>query len=198
MSSEATPDGWAWRTRQWFRSLPVRLTCYYAVVLLAALGVCYGVSYWRLSSLASRRADAYLLSESDECRRFYELRGLSAVTDEAKAESEAEGLRDVYFRITGEGGKTLFETSSPVPETHTYQFTNPHPHNVSRTRQRSRRRALRIFCLAAIVVTMMMMGVSQCVVLSIDGHGHHFVAAVTAAAYISNPTRIDPFHFQSS
>lgn len=85
-----------------------------------------------------------------------------------------------------------------VPETHTYQFTNPHPHNVSRTRQRSRRRALRIFCLAAIVVTMMMMGVSQCVVLSIDGHGHHFVAAVTAAAYISNPTRIDPFHFQSS
>lgn len=135
MSSEATPDGWAWRTRQWFRSLPVRLTCYYAVVLLAALGVCYGVSYWRLSSLASRRADAYLLSESDECRRFYELRGLSAVTDEAKAESEAEGLRDVYFRITGEGGKTLFETSSPVlaHEADTSPTANQGPYSSQRS-----------------------------------------------------------------
>ncbi len=98
----------------WWRSLPVRLTLYYAVILLVALGVCYVISYWRVSSMASRRVDAYLLTESDECHHFFDLKGLPAVVEEAKAESQAEGLRDLYFRIMGDRGQTVFETASPT------------------------------------------------------------------------------------
>ncbi|HVX84688.1 MAG TPA: HAMP domain-containing sensor histidine kinase [Phycisphaerae bacterium] len=112
MSCEATPEHPRLWLPQCLRSLPVRLTLYYAVVLLVALGVCYGVSYWRVSSLASQRVDAYLSTEADECHHFYELKGLGAVTQEAEAESQAEGSRDVYFRVFDGSGHTLFETAS--------------------------------------------------------------------------------------
>src|SRR2546423_14222212 len=81
------------------RSLPFRLTIYYAVVLVFALTLVYLVSYFLVSSLVAGRVDNFLGGELKECVLAYAHGGLAEVSGRAGAETR--GIRQEGSRFSG-------------------------------------------------------------------------------------------------
>src|SRR4051812_29693654 len=92
------------------RSLPFRLTIYYAVVLVFALSIVYLVSYLLVSSLMARRVDNFLGGEMKECTQIYKDGGLLAVKNWAVTETGAIGQEDLFFRVFNANAQVELET----------------------------------------------------------------------------------------
>jgi heavy metal sensor kinase len=87
------------------RSLPLRLTIWYAAIFAASSVLAFAVAYVLIAGFVAARTDEDLRQDLDEYAIHWRQEGIERVTQEMKFDTQGQDARTSYFRLWGSDGR---------------------------------------------------------------------------------------------